>query len=101
MATFEADKIYQEIDKYEQDMVKDIIKIVRCKSVMEAPLPGMPFGKGPYTALQTALDIAKRLGLKTKDIDGYAGYAEYGEGDAYVAVPVHLDVVPEGTRLPS
>jgi succinyl-diaminopimelate desuccinylase len=89
--------VYKEIDKYQERMVADISRLVRCKSVAETPKPGMPFGEGPYKALQMALEISRELGLKTVDLDGYVGYAEYGEGEEYVAVPVHLDVVPEGT----
>ncbi len=88
--------IYNEINKYKNDIVRDIVKLVRCKSVAELPKPGMPFGAGPYNALQCALGISRDLGLKAVDVDGYAGYAEYGEGDEYIGVLVHLDVVPEG-----
>ncbi|HBN84882.1 MAG TPA: dipeptidase PepV, partial [Clostridiales bacterium] len=90
-------EIYKEIDQYKDQIVSNISRIVRCKSVMEKSQPGKPFGQGPYQALQIALEISRELGLKTADLDGYVGYAEYGEGEDYVAVPVHLDVVPEGT----
>lgn len=90
-------EIYKEIDKYKDEIVSNISRIVRCKSVLEKSEPGKPFGNGPYQALQIALDISRECGLKAVDLDGYVGYAEYGEGDEYVAVPVHLDVVPEGT----
>lgn len=96
-ATSKIKDVYMEIDKYKDQMVLDISRVVQCKSVMEKPGRGMPFGEGPYNALQIALGIAGDLGLKTVDLDGYVGYAEYGEGDEYVAVPVHLDVVPEGS----
>ncbi len=36
------------------------------------------------------------MGFKTKNLDGYAGHAELGEGDETVGILVHLDVVPEG-----
>ncbi len=56
----------------------------------------MPFGEGISEALECALSIAERLGLKTVNLDNYAGFAEFGEGDDYVALLGHLDVVPEG-----
>ncbi len=42
------------------------------------------------------LNIAKRDGFTTKDIDGYAGVVEYGEGDETFGVLGHLDIVPLG-----
>ena len=42
------------------------------------------------------LRFADDLGFKTVNLDGYVGYAEYGQGEDYVAVLGHFDVVPEG-----
>ena len=47
-------------------------------------------------ALKKLLRYREKLGFKTVNMDGYVGYAEYGEGEDYVAVLGHLDVVPEG-----
>ena len=64
---------------------------------MEAPpLEGRPYGAEVAEALKHALETAQKLGFKTVNLDGYIGYAEYGEGEEYVAVLGHLDVVPEG-----
>jgi len=74
-------------------------KLVRIRSVKGDPKPGAPFGEGPTKALDKALEIAKDLGFKTANLDGYIGYAEYspdGSGEDYVAALGHLDVVPEG-----
>lgn len=38
----------------------------------------------------------KKLGFKVVNLDGHVGYAEYGDGEEYVAALGHLDVVPEG-----
>lgn len=56
----------------------------------------MPFGEGPYRALKFAMSLAEEMGFKTKNLDNYAGHAEFGEGDETVGILVHLDVVPEG-----
>jgi succinyl-diaminopimelate desuccinylase len=58
--------------------------------------PGAPFGRGCLDALEEALAIGGKLGLTTKNVDGYAGHAEIGNGDEIVGVLNHLDVVPEG-----
>ncbi len=72
-------------------------EILRIKSVKSAPLPNMPFGKGPAQALEYALALADSFGLKTKNLENYAGWAQWGEGDEMIGILVHLDVVPEGS----
>lgn len=84
------------IDSYEKDIIKSTQDIVAIRSVEEEAKPNMPFGEGPYKALQFALDLAKEMGFETKNLDNYAAHADLGEGDEVVGVLVHLDVVPEG-----
>lgn len=58
---------------------------------------------GPAQALAAYLALGRRLGLRTADLDGRAGYVEFGDGDGYVAVLGHVDTVPPGpgwTRSP-
>lgn len=84
------------IEQYEDDMIRSTQEIISIKSVEEEEKPGMPFGEGPYKALEKALKLSEEMGFKTKNLDGYAGYAEFGEGEETVGILVHLDVVPEG-----
>ncbi|QQY79226.1 succinyl-diaminopimelate desuccinylase [Keratinibaculum paraultunense] len=84
------------IDSYKYDIIKSTQEIVTIKSVEDEPKEGMPFGEGPYKALEYALNLAKQMGFKTKNLDGYVGYAEFGEGEETLGILVHLDVVPEG-----
>ena len=72
-------------------------EILKIKSVEELPLPGMPFGKGPAKVLEETLKLADSFGMRTKNLENYAGWAEWGEGDEMIGVLVHLDVVPEGS----
>jgi succinyl-diaminopimelate desuccinylase len=37
------------------------------------------------------------MGFKSVNMDNYVGYVEYGEGEEYIAVLGHVDVVPEGS----
>jgi succinyl-diaminopimelate desuccinylase len=83
----------------EQDrdgMINATQELVKINSVRDHPQSGAPFGVGPAKALDKALQIASDLGFSTNNLDGYIGYAEYGQGDEYVAVLAHMDVVPEG-----
>lgn len=84
------------IESYRDDIVKSTQEIVRIKSVQGEAKSDMPFGEGPYRALKFAMSLAEEMGFKTKNLDNYAGHAEFGEGDETVGILVHLDVVPEG-----
>jgi succinyl-diaminopimelate desuccinylase len=86
----------KKVDELKEELISSTQEILKVKSVQEPALPGKPYGASVDNALNTALAISKRLGFKTTNLDGYIGYAEYGEGEDYVAVLGHLDVVPEG-----
>lgn len=81
----------------EKLLLKATSEILKIKSVKDNPLPGMPFGKGPAEALKYALHLADSFGFKTKNLENYAGWAQWGEGDEMIGILVHLDVVPEGS----
>ncbi len=90
-------KMFNEyIREKQNEIIESVIGCVRINSVESEPQEGMPFGKGVNDALEYALDLADRMGFRTKNVDGYFGYAEYGEGDEMVAVLGHLDIVPVG-----
>ena len=89
-------KIIEKVESLRDSMIEDILKVVRIDSVQSTALPGKPFGEGVAAALDMALSIAKELGFQTRNIDGYMGYAQYGEGEDYIGVIGHLDVVPVG-----
>ena len=57
------------------------IELIRIKSVQKKGPLDMPFGKEMDNALNYVLDLAEKMGFAVKKIDGYCGYAEYGEGD--------------------
>ncbi len=81
-----------------RDQIEDLKALVRIPSVSrgDPAEPNKPFGKTVYEALQAALQIARKLGLKAWDVDGYCGVVEYGEGEELLGILAHLDVVPEG-----
>jgi len=84
------------IDGMKEDIIKSTQEIIKIKSVESEAKPGMPFGTGVAKSLECALNTAKDLGFNTVNLDGYVGYAEYGQGEDYVLALGHLDVVPEG-----
>jgi succinyl-diaminopimelate desuccinylase len=92
----EEDRIDAIIGRDAGDLITAVQELVRIRSVAGDPAPDAPFGPGPAEALRKALEIAAGLGFRTVNMDNYIGYAEYGDGDEYVAVLGHLDTVPEG-----
>lgn len=86
------------IEQTLRTQIEDLKTLVRIPSVSRGTPaePGKPFGKVVYEALEAALAIARRLGLKAWDVDGYCGVVEYGEGEEMLGILAHLDVVPEG-----
>lgn len=88
--------ISSHILNYKDEILEDIIKLVRIRSVRGEPKDGMPFGEEPAKALAFCLDLARNMGFKVKNVDNYAGHIEYGEGDKLIAVLAHVDVVPAG-----
>ena len=70
-------------------------QLLTINSVEGEAEPGMPFGKGVYECLQTALSIMDEQGLHVKNGNGYYGYGEIGEGELF-GILCHLDVVPVG-----
>ena len=85
------------VESYKAVIIENTSKLIQIPSVEGCALSGKPFGEEVNNALLFCLKLAQELGFKTGNVDGYAGYAEMGEGDETLAILVHLDVVPEGT----
>ena len=90
------------IDEYKEELLKSIIEVVNIPSVKGEPKVDAPFGGNAKDALIKALEIAENLGFETKNLDNYIGYAQYGEGEDYIGILGHVDVVPvgEGWKFP-
>ena len=88
------------INKYIDNCKKDIIsktqELIQIPSVISNDNSNYPFGKPINDALEYMLELGKSLGFRTKNIDGYCGYIEFGEGEELIGIIGHLDVVPEG-----
>ncbi len=87
-----------EASKREEEIVSDLKELVAIKSIIDESTisENAPFGADVREALDKFIEMAKRDGFTYKDVDGYAGYIEYGEGEELVGVLGHLDVVPLG-----
>lgn len=92
------DRLDQLIESYRDEMVTTLQGLVRIPSVKGEAKPGKPFGDGPADCLKAALELAEKFGMKSTNVDNYAGHAEIGDGDQTMAILVHLDVVPVGEK---
>ena len=85
----------KQISEAREQMVEAAQALIRIPSVQAEPQGDMPFGKGMNEALVYVLRLAEKLGLPVKNLDGYCGYAEVGEGELYVGIFSHVDVYAE------
>ncbi len=89
-------KIFDKVDELKDQMIQDIVQLVQMDSQRSEPSENAPFGKNVAETLDKALEICEREGLSTRNVDHYAGYGQWGEGDEYIAIMGHLDVVEVG-----
>lgn len=80
----------EKILNYTGEILHDIDELIKIKSV--SSVDKVTSSK----ALEYILNRAEQMGFKTKNINGVAGHAEFGEGEELVGVLAHVDVVPAG-----
>ncbi|MDR3270827.1 MAG: dipeptidase PepV [Peptococcaceae bacterium] len=87
----------QQVEQMQDELIRHIQECVRLRSVKDPASvgPGAPFGQGVQQTLDWFLATAAHMGFATRNIDGYVGVVEWGEGDV-LGILGHLDVVPEG-----
>lgn len=87
--------IKENVLKIKDEMIQEIINLVRYESVSKkSDNKEKPFGEECKKALEHILELGKKLGFNTKNVDGYCGYIEFGEGNELLGIIGHLDVVP-------
>lgn len=85
------------IDNMKEDIISSTCSLIQIPSILSPSTnKNEPFGTNCATALNYFLELGRKLGFRTKNIDGYCGYVEFGEGTDLVGIIGHLDVVPEG-----
>ncbi|GAB1303612.1 dipeptidase PepV [Bacillus altitudinis] len=87
-----------EVIRKKDNLIQDAQSFLQIESVLdeEGGTAGKPFGEKVDEALQYMLKKGQDEGFKVKNVDGYAGHIEYGEGEDIVGVLCHVDVVPAG-----
>ena len=83
------------IDNNKEEMIKQICELIKIPSISKESNDSIhPFGKDCSDALNYILSLGKSMGFKTKNIDNYCGFIEFGQGNDLVGIIGHLDVVP-------
>lgn len=91
------EQIKEYFAQHRDEMIEDICRLVRIRSVGEAAQPGMPYGPGPARALDEALRMASSMGFATRNYENYVGAVDLNDCETQLAILAHLDVVHEGT----
>lgn len=89
-----------EIDRYleerRNEMIEDIMELVRIESVKSEACLGMPFGQNNAEVLDKAAEILKRMHFPVKNYDNYVLTADLNDKQTNLDILAHLDVVPAG-----
>ncbi len=89
---------YQAAVNKKDDLIKTLQELVQIPSLSDPSTvaPNAPFGKALREALDYMLNRGRTDGFKVRDLQGYAGVIEFGEGTEIMGILGHLDVVPVG-----
>jgi succinyl-diaminopimelate desuccinylase len=88
----------KEMEKHRESLLHHLTELCAIESIRDESTAreGAPFGEKIAQALDYMLQLGERDGFRVKNVDGYAGHIETGEGTELVGVLAHLDVVPTG-----
>lgn len=83
------------IENSKNKIINTLCELIKFPSVSdESGTSQYPFGEECNNVLNYVLELGNSMGFKTKNIDAYCGYIEFGEGEELVGIIGHLDVVP-------
>lgn len=88
-------KIDEYISTHKNEIVEDLLEIIKIPSVKDDPKPDAPFGEKCAEMLDRTVKLFEHNGFKT-DINRDNGYAlsYYGNGKKSIGIFSHTDVVP-------
>lgn len=89
---------FHEVEKRKDLLIEQTQEFLRIASVLDesTATKQAPFGEGVASALAYLLQKGEENQFFVKNVDGYAGLIQHGEGENSVGVLCHLDVVPAG-----
>lgn len=84
------------IDAHEDELLRDIARLVAVPSVKGEAAPGAPFGTETRRALDGAVALCREYGFETAIYGGAIATADYNAKPAALDILGHLDVVAPG-----
>ncbi|MDO4568310.1 MAG: Sapep family Mn(2+)-dependent dipeptidase [Clostridia bacterium] len=90
------ERVSEWIDAHKDELINTLCESLRIPSVKGEAEEGAPFGREVTRAIEHALEAGRRYGLKTRNMEGYIGLIDHGDGEETLGVMCHMDVVPEG-----
>lgn len=84
------------VQEHQEELLEELGRLVKVRSVRSAPEPGAPFGAGPAQALALMLELCGRHGFSTRNYDNCVGTADLNHGEHVLDILGHLDVVDAG-----
>lgn len=89
---------YDEVLKRKDELIQQLKSLLSIESVLDESTsgPDAPFGEKVAEALEFMLKLGENDGFVVKNVDGYAGHIEMGQGTDLIGVLGHVDVVPAG-----
>ena len=87
-------KVDEWLAAHRQEIIDDLIGLVRIPSVSVPDEVVPPFGQACRDALTYMYDLGKKHGYTSQDYDHYVGSVTFTPGEEKVGIWAHLDVVP-------
>ena len=84
------------IESHKEEMLNDLMDLMRINSEKGEEKPGMPYGEGPYRALEAATKLLEGYGFKVNNYDNRVITADSYDLPTRLDILAHLDVVPAG-----
>ncbi len=88
--------ITEYIDEHEEEMLSDLMALIRINSEKAAPESDKPYGVGAYDALMAAKSLCEHYGFTTKVYDNRVVSADMTQYAPQLDILAHMDVVPAG-----
>ena len=87
-------KVDEWLAAHRQEIIDDLIGLVRIPSVSVPDEVVPPFGQACRDALAYMYELGKKHGYTSQDYDHYVGSVTFTPGEEKVGIWAHLDVVP-------
>lgn len=89
-------KISDYLQEHKDELISDVMTLIKIDSSYSEPVPGMPFGEGSAKAILLSQEILEKYGFKCTNYDNYVLAADMNDEPKALDILAHVDVVPGG-----